>query len=60
LEEIGVLDVKVNVESDGQATGECRMNGSRNTAACERITALAWPAGTYMYKQAFTYRAAPP
>ena len=59
LGEIGVLDAKVNI-SDGHVTSECRVNGERNTAACERITALPWPAGKYMYKQTFTYRAATP
>jgi len=60
LGEIGVIDLKVVVQNDRHATGECRINALPNTAACERITSLPWPVGTYMYKQAFVYRAAPP
>ena len=58
--EVGVIDVKVAIRRDGQADGECRINGSLNTAACERIKALGWPQGEYMYKQVFAYKTAPP
>ena len=58
--EIGVLDVKVYVQNGVHPSGECRLNGSLNVAACDRITSLPWHAGTYMYKQAFAYKAEPP
>ena len=57
---IGLLDVKVTVQDGEKTDGECRMNGSLDVAACERIISLPWPAGTYMYKQAFAYKAGAP
>jgi hypothetical protein len=58
--EIGLIDLKVSVGVGDRPEGECRINGAVDTAACERITSLPWPAGKYMYKQAFAYKAAPP
>jgi hypothetical protein len=55
-DEIGMVDVKVVVRDAGRPEGQCFVNASLASAACERITSLPWPAGTYMYKQAFAYR----
>jgi hypothetical protein len=52
--------VKVTVQDGEKTDGECRMNGSVDDAACERIISLPWPAGTYMYEQTFAYKAGAP
>jgi hypothetical protein len=54
--DVGLVDLKIAVQTNGDPDGECRVNGSANSEVCNRLLAIVWPGGTYMYKQVFIYR----